>query len=67
MEHINDKLKPALDQIVFSLVGSKDLCNRWWNSKNKAFDFETPKDVYSKDPQAVKKYLLNMIDYNIGS
>jgi len=43
--------KPRLDAILYLLLGSTDLVQKWWISANKAFDDRMPKDVYYQDPQ----------------
>jgi hypothetical protein len=40
--------------LLLGLLGSHELSTQWWNSPNKAFDYECPKDV----PETkVKNYL----------
>lgn len=51
--------KSQLDAMLFSMLGSKDLVERWWASPNKAFDGVCPKDVYYRDPQG----MLEVSDY----
>jgi hypothetical protein len=43
--------KQRLDAILYLLLGSTDLVQKWWISPNKAFDDRMPKDVYYQDPQ----------------
>lgn len=47
-----------LDEILFSLLGNKDLVELWWNSKNRAFDNHTPYEMYLENPSRVKQYIL---------
>jgi hypothetical protein len=44
-------IKLRLDAILYVILGSTDLVERWWNSPNTAFDNRMPKDVYYQDPQ----------------
>jgi hypothetical protein len=46
-----------LNPLVLSLVGTPELAIAWWNSHNKHFN-ETPLSALSKDPKAVRDYLL---------
>jgi hypothetical protein len=34
-----------LNMLLLSLLGSQELSLQWWNSPNKAFNYECPKDV----------------------
>ena len=44
-------IKRRLDAILYVILGSTDLVERWWHSPNEAFDNRMPKDVYYQDPQ----------------
>jgi hypothetical protein len=44
-------IKRRLDAILYVILGSTDLVERWWHSPNTAFDNRLPKDVYYQDPQ----------------
>ena len=48
---------PRLNLILLSLLGSHELVNKWWVSKNKAFDNQTPEKMLAKDPQRVIQYV----------
>lgn len=48
---------PRLNLILFALLGSHELVHLWWKSKNKAFDNETPENMFAKDPQRVIQYI----------
>ena len=52
-------LKEAYHQLLMSLLGKEALVERWWVTKNKAFDMITPLEMYADDPERVKKYLKN--------
>lgn len=47
--------KNRLDLLLFLLLGSTDLVQKWWVSPNKAFDDRMPKDVYYQDPNGRKE------------
>ncbi len=46
------------DRILYSLLGSQELVQKWWASPNKAFDEMTPIEMLNRDEARVKKYLL---------
>lgn len=51
-----------IDQYLFSLMGSHELVKKWWTSPNKAFDMQTPLQVWETDqngPEMVTKYVLS--------
>lgn len=43
-----------VNQLLFKLLGSNDLVNRWWSTPNKAFGMQPPSVV---DLPKVLKYL----------
>jgi hypothetical protein len=46
------------DRILYSLLGSDELVQKWWISPNKAFDEMTPYEMLDRDKDRVKNYLL---------
>lgn len=46
-----------VDKLLYKLLGSDDLVVRWWVSYNKAFGC-TPEDMWEKDKEKVKQYVL---------
>ena len=46
------------DRILYSLLGSQELVQKWWASSNKAFDEMTPIEMWDRDEARVKNYLL---------
>ena len=46
------------DRILYSLLGSQELVQKWWSSSNKAFDDISPIEMLNRDEARVKKYLL---------
>ena len=46
------------DRILYSLLGSDELVQKWWSSSNKAFDEMTPIEMLNRDEARVKNYLL---------
>jgi hypothetical protein len=53
--------KEQLNEVIFSLVGSKEFVELWWTSSNRAFEGKTPKEVYETDKLKVQQYLLGFI------
>ena len=53
--------KRKLNIMLFTLLGSDDLVNRWWESPNLAFENKTPDQVYEEDEQQVIDYVLSYL------
>lgn len=47
--------------LLTALVGA-DLVEKWWDSRNHAFDLKTPREVFENDPQEVLNYLMRFAD-----
>jgi hypothetical protein len=56
--------KEKATAIVNSLVG-EDNADKWWSSRNKAFDMRTPAGIWLEDHMRVYKYLIQQSDYFI--
>ena len=52
-----ERLVLALNEVLFAMLGSPSLVDRWWHSPNKAFDGNTPWAVLDTDPKAVQAYI----------
>lgn len=49
-----------VDRMLFGLVGSYDMVDKWWESENKAFEMRTPMEVWNNDqdgPERVYRYV----------
>jgi len=46
------------NRILYALLGSNELVQKWWASPNKAFDDISPIEMWDRDKDRVKKYLL---------
>jgi len=46
------------DRILYSLLGSQELVQKWWASPNRAFGDISPIEMWDRDKDRVKKYLL---------
>ena len=46
------------DRILYALLGSNELVQKWWESPNKAFGDITPIEMWDRDKDRVKNYLL---------
>jgi len=53
--------KRKLNIMLFTMLGSDDLVNRWWESPNLAFENKTPDQVYEEDEQQVIDYVLSYL------
>jgi len=51
-------MKQRSEALVIALVG-KEMAPKWWESNNKAFDMETPKVRFEKNPEQVYNYLMD--------
>jgi len=50
------------NSLLLALLGSQDLVDHWWKSKNKAFDMQTPEDFWNiseENQKSVVKYILS--------
>ena len=55
--------KEKCNLILSSLLGEDDdLKDRWWRSKNRFFNMESPQEVFDKDPDKVLNYLISYIE-----
>ena len=50
-------LKRRVDEMLFAMLGSEELVERWWNSQNLHFKLEKPYLIWEVDPIAVYKYV----------
>lgn len=51
------KLKILCNELLFSMLGNKELVDKWWISYNKAFDCP-PLEKWDKDSDSVYKYIM---------
>ena len=54
---MNSEMKSKYDRLLMSLLGKESLVERWWVSKNKAFDMKTPLEMYAENANRVDQYL----------
>ena len=50
------------NRILYALLGSNELVQKWWASPNKAFDDITPSEMWNRDKNRVKNYLLAQLN-----
>lgn len=48
--------------VLMSLLGSKELVDKWWLSPNRAFSEETPLKTLDNDPEKVVNYILGQLN-----
>jgi hypothetical protein len=53
--------KRKLNIMLFAMLGSDDLVNRWWESPNLAFENKTPNQVYEENQRQVIDYVLGYL------
>jgi hypothetical protein len=49
------------DRILYALLGSQELVQKWWASPNRAFNEITPIEMWDRDKDRVKNYLLGQL------
>ena len=49
-----------LDELLLSLLGSKELVDKWWNSPNRMFGYDTPQQAFRDRPDNVVWYISRM-------
>lgn len=54
---MNSEMKSKYDRLLMSLLGKESLVERWWISKNGAFDMKTPLEMYAEDANRVDRYI----------
>lgn len=60
----NTIIKHELNRVLLALLGNSDLVDRWWDSPNRAFEGETPNQIYwSSDEgrQRVANYIADHV------
>jgi len=50
------------NRILHALLGSNELVQKWWESPNKAFGDITPIEMWDRDKDRVKNYLLAQLN-----
>lgn len=53
--------KEKLSGLLYPMLGSKNLVEQWWITKNKAFDMKTPDQMLKLDMGRVVKYVFNCL------
>lgn len=50
------------NRILHALLGSDELVQKWWESPNRAFGDVTPIEMWDRDKDRVKNYLLAQLN-----
>ena len=50
------------NRILHALLGSNELVQKWWSSPNREFDDMTPTEMWDRDKNRVKNYLLAQLN-----
>jgi hypothetical protein len=56
------KSKEKLNDVLYSMLGSTTLVNRWWDGQNYHFNMSTPNEVWESSDEGkleVAKYILS--------
>ncbi|NDB15145.1 MAG: DUF2384 domain-containing protein, partial [Betaproteobacteria bacterium] len=54
--NIQDKMAYNANQILKALLGDDELVKKWWISPNRAFDEQTPEDLWNTSKGRNKVY-----------
>lgn len=49
------------DLLLGALLGNQNLIDQWWRNRNKAFDDQTPDEMWKQDRSRVMNYLLAQV------
>lgn len=63
MADLKDVRLEAINNALDYVLSSEELKRKWWTSKNKAFNGETPEAVYKKDPSSVAAYIMQILSH----
>ena len=55
-------MRKRSEALAIAMLG-KESANKWWNSRNKEFDMETPEEMWAKDHRRVYSYLMSYSQY----
>lgn len=54
--------KNRLNSLLFSILGSDELVEQWWDSRFKAFDMMTPNEMMELNSDYVIQYILRQFN-----
>lgn len=54
-------MRQRCETMILSILGA-EVAAKWWNGKNKAFDGNTPNEMFDKDPARVYSYVIGHVD-----
>lgn len=57
-----ENIPEKYNRILLALFGSKELIHKWWASPNKSFGNVTPIEMWDRDKDRVKNYLLGQLN-----
>ena len=55
-------IKSDINRYLYAMMGSPQLVDGWWHSENKAFDMQTPNEVYQTGAEG----RLSVYQYVVG-
>jgi hypothetical protein len=56
-------IKNDIDQLLLAMLGRYELVDMWWYSSNKAFDNQTPEEVYQSGEEGRWKVYNYVVHY----
>jgi hypothetical protein len=56
--------RERLNWLLISALGDKELVYKWWQSPNQAFEYATPEQIWSEEPERVANYIMRAV--NVG-
>lgn len=57
-EAVADSYRRTCNNLLMTMLGKRELVERWWDIENAGFDRQTPNNVFAADPKRVYNYLL---------
>lgn len=59
-------VKPIINRMLYAMIGRSDLVERWWHTKNLAFDGKTPDQIYQVDANG-RKSVYNYVSFHCNA
>ena len=53
-----DKKLITLNQTLLAMLGNPELVDVWWHSPNRQWEYVSPHEIYTTNPQIVINYVL---------
>lgn len=56
--------RERINYLLLSALGSAELVYQWWHSRNAAFEYSTPEEIWQEAPERVANYVIRAV--NVG-